>query len=487
MTVPEIRVQACNGAPVNGRGEFVLYWMIAHRRTTWNFSLQRAVDWAQQLNRPLIVLEALRCDYPWASDRLHQFVIEGMSDNARRLRAARVLYYPYVEPERGAGRGLLAALGARACVVVTDDYPAFFLPRVVEAAAARLGVRLEKVDSNGLLPMRTADRVFSSAYSFRRFLQKTLPECLMEFPQPDPLQDPRPPTAQGIPDDIAGRWRPATEDALAGELLDRGFSLIDHSVAVAPIHGGSVAAQQALRTFISERLTRYADERNQPESAVSSGLSPYLHFGHISTHEVFAEIARREDWSYERLAPVATGKRTDWWGIDRNAEAFLDQLATWRELGFNMCCQQENYDRYDSLPQWALDTLAKHASDARVYLYQLPDFEEGRTHDALWNAAQMQLVREGRIHNYLRMLWGKKILEWTASPEDAVQIMIHLNNKYALDGRDPNSYGGIFWCLGRYDRPWGPERPIFGTIRYMSSDNTARKVNVKGYTAKYAP
>jgi deoxyribodipyrimidine photo-lyase len=258
-------------------------------------------------------------------------------------------------------------------------------------------------------------------------------------------------------------------------------------VAAAPIRGGSVAAQQTLRDFVSERLMRYADERNQPESAVSSGLSPYLHFGHMSTHQVFAEIARLEGWSYERLAPVTSGKRSGWWGMDRNAEAFLDQLVTWRELGFNMCWRQDNHDRYESLPQWALDTLAKHASDPRVYLYSLPDFEEGRTHDALWNAAQMQLVREGRIHNYLRMLWGKKILEWAASPEDTVQIMIHLNNKYALDGRDPNSYSGIFWCLGRYDRPWGPERPIFGTVRYMSSENTARKVNVKSYIAKYAP
>ncbi len=486
MTVPEIRVTACNSGPVNAHGEFVVYWMIAHRRTTWSFSLQRAVDWARRLDRPLVVLEALRCDYPWASDRLHRFVIEGMADNGRRLKAAGLLYYPYVEPERGDGKGLLEALGARSCIVVTDDYPAFFLPRAVEVAAARLGVRLEKVDSNGLLPMRASDRVFTTAFSFRRFLQKELPEHLMDLPQPDPLQDARLPACQEIPNEVFARWPPATEDALEGELLDRRLP-IDHSVAAAPIRGGSVAARQMLRDFVRERLTRYADERNQPESAVSSGLSPYLHFGHISTHEVFAEIARREGWSYERLAPIASGKRAGWWGMDRNAEAFLDQLVTWRELGFNMCWQQDNHDRHESLPQWALDTLAKHASDPRVYLYSLPDFEEGRTHDALWNAAQMQLVREGRIHNYLRMLWGKKILEWTASPEDASRIMIHLNNKYALDGRDPNSYSGIFWCLGRYDRPWGPERPIFGTVRYMSSDNTARKVNVKGYMAKYAP
>jgi deoxyribodipyrimidine photo-lyase len=169
------------------------------------------------------------------------------------------------------------------------------------------------------------------------------------------------------------------------------------------------------------------------------------------------------------------------------AESFLDELVTWRELGFNMCRQRDDYDQYESLPPWALDTLGIHGTDKRDYTYSLDEFEKAKTHDPLWNAAQMELVQEGRIHNYLRMLWGKKILEWTVNPRTALDIMIELNNKYALDGRDPNSYSGIFWVLGRYDRPWGPERPIFGKVRYMSSENTARKVRVKGYIQKYAP
>jgi len=164
----------------------------------------------------------------------------------------------------------------------------------------------------------------------------------------------------------------------------------------------------------------------------------------------------------------------------------LDELITWREIGYNMCWQRDDYDQYDSLPNWAKQTLAEHADDERPELYDLDDFERARTHDPLWNAAQIQLVREGRIHNYLRMLWGKKILEWSASPQDALAIMIELNNKYALDGRNPNSYSGIFWVLGRYDRAWGPERPIFGKIRYMSSDSTARKVRVGNYLKQYA-
>jgi deoxyribodipyrimidine photo-lyase len=170
-----------------------------------------------------------------------------------------------------------------------------------------------------------------------------------------------------------------------------------------------------------------------------------------------------------------------------SAEAFLDQLVTWRELGFNCCAFRDDYDHFESLPAWALATLARHAGDPRPHLYALEEFAACGTHDPLWNAAQMQLVREGRLHNYLRMLWGKKILEWSGTPQEAASVMIELNNRYALDGRDPNSYSGIFWCLGRYDRPWGPERPIFGTVRYMSSANTARKVRVKDFIRWYAP
>jgi deoxyribodipyrimidine photo-lyase len=164
----------------------------------------------------------------------------------------------------------------------------------------------------------------------------------------------------------------------------------------------------------------------------------------------------------------------------------LDQLLTWREVGFNGCACQPNYDDYESLPSWAKATLAKHAADERPYLYTLKQFRSAQTHDRLWNAAQRQLLTEGRIHNYMRMLWAKKVLHWAASPQEALDILIELNNRYALDGQDPNSYSGIFWTFGRYDRAWGPERPIFGTIRYMSSENTARKVHVADYIARYA-
>jgi deoxyribodipyrimidine photo-lyase len=169
------------------------------------------------------------------------------------------------------------------------------------------------------------------------------------------------------------------------------------------------------------------------------------------------------------------------------AEGFLDELITWRELGFNMCWQNPDYDQYESLPAWAQATLADHETDIRHHAYSRDEFEQAATHDELWNAAQNQLLTEGRMHNYLRMLWGKKIFEWSATPRDALDTMIDLNNRYALDGRDPNSYSGIFWVLGRYDRAWGPERPIFGKIRYMTSENTARKVRVRDFIEKYRP
>jgi len=483
--IPQLRLEACNEAPLRAEGEYVLYWMTAFRRLGFNFSLQRAVEWAQQLSKPLLVLEALRCDYPWASDRLHRFVLDGMAANARRLADTGVTYFAYIEERRGAGRGLLKALASSACSVVTDEYPAFFLPRMVAAAADQLPVRLEQVDSNGLLPLRAAERVFQTAYSFRRFLQKNLVEHLAGQPRPDPLDGVRLPRLRALPTAIADRW-PNYAPSL---LEDGGPSLaqlpIDHAVSVTESTGGEDAASAALARFLTERLSSYAEDRNHPDEDATSGLSPYLHFGHISSHQVFSELMAREDWDTDRLAHEASGKRSGWWGMSESAEALLDQLITWRELGFNMSARRADYDRYESLPAWAQKTLAEHAGDPRPYVYTLDDLEGAATHDPIWNAAQTELVREGRLHNYMRMLWGKKILEWSPTPQDALRVMIELNNKYALDGRDPNSYSGIFWCLGRYDRPWGPERPIFGKVRYMSSENTARKLRLSAYLERY--
>jgi deoxyribodipyrimidine photo-lyase len=487
-SVPTIRVRACNGAPVRADGNFVLYWMIAFRRTTWNFSLQRAVEWAQELKKPLVIFEPLRVGYRWASDRLHRFTLDGMADQARRLdplRPGGILYYPYVEPAAERGKGLLASLARGACVVVTDEYPSFFLPRMVQAAARQLPVRLEQVDSNGLLPLRAVDRIFATARSFRSFLQQQLRPHLEALPQPDPLAGVRLPPLQSLPVTVLGRWPSATAALLGGDSGELAQLAIDHAVRPVDYRGGAAAARAVLGRFLDRKLGGYAEGANHPDDDCRSGLSPYLHFGHLSAHEIFSEVARHEGWSPTKLRIRGCGSREGWWGMSPSAEAFLEQLVTWRELGFNLSCRRDDYDRFQSLPEWARATLTRHASDPRPHVYTLEDFEASRTHDRLWNAAQTQLVRDGRIHNYLRMLWGKKILEWTHSPREALDVMIDLNNRYAVDGRDPNSYSGIFWVLGRYDRPWGPERPIFGTVRYMTSQSAARKLRLRGFLASH--
>lgn len=481
--IPDIRLQSLNNAEVNRQGQYVLYWMIANRRVGYNFSLQHAVEQARQLDKPLIVLEALRCDYQWASDRLHRFVIQGMADNRASLKDAPATYYPYVEPEKGAGKGLLKALAADACLVVTDDFPAFFLPKMLKSASRQIDVRFDKVDSNGLLPMRAADKVFARAFDLRRFLQKNLLPHLSETPLPHPLARVKLPQIDP-PSPIEKEWRQADLDALLEPGGLEGLP-IDHQVRPVPYAGGAEAAGKALKEFLKHRLEDYGELRNQPQQQVTSELSPYLHFGHVSVHDVFEKITTQQDWTPGNVSGKANGSRAGWWGLPETVESYLDELITWRELGYNMCSHAEDYDKFSSLPDWAQETLEQHKDDKREHVYTLEEFEHAQTHDPLWNAAQNQLVLEGRIHNYLRMLWGKKILEWTNTPQYAMKVMIELNNKYAVDGRNPNSYSGICWVLGRYDRPWGPEREIYGKIRYMSSENTARKVKVDEYISRY--
>lgn len=484
--VPATRIRKLNAAPIQQDSDFVLYWMIANRRAHWNYALDRAVELSRELNKPLVVCEALSCSYPWASDRLHRFVLQGMADNRAAFHETPIRYYPYVETERGGGRGLIEELAKDASVVVTDDFPCFFLPRMTASLADRLSVSMESVDSNGLLPMRAADKVFLRAHDYRRWLQRNLPPFLAQRPNPTPLAELKLPAAT-VPRRILKRWTEASVSRLEAGPDQLSDLPIDHSVSAASFDGGTSAAGKALDRFFRNHLARYADGRNQPDDETASGLSPYLHFGHLSSHEVFDRIVRREQWTESDLSDRVVGAREGWWGMSPEAEAFLDQLITWRELGYNMCSKRDDYDQFDSLPDWAQKTLDRHASDTREYIYQAEEFEAAATHDDLWNAAQTQLAREGRMHNYLRMLWGKKILEWSASPREALATMIHLNNKYAVDGRNPNSYSGIFWVLGRYDRAWGPERPIFGKVRYMSSENTAKKLRVREYLNRYSP
>jgi deoxyribodipyrimidine photo-lyase len=480
-----------SGPGVTQAGDYVLYWMVAQRRVGWNFALQHAAWHSARLAKPLLVLEPLRVGYPHASDRFHHFVLDGMADNAARFATAGVRYLAYVEPEPGAGKGLLAALAARACVVVSDDYPCFFIPNMQRAAAEQISAPLELVDSNGILPLRASDSGFTTAHSFRRFIQNHGPEHLAVMPLADPLARLDRSRRAKLPAGLSRRYRFTREASLAdGRARDSWIAslAIDHTVARAPITGGSEAGTQHMREFLAERLDDYDEGRNHPDTDAASGLSPWLHFGHVSAHELVSAVLEREDWDPSRLGDprVTQGSRAGWWGVSPAAEAFLDQVVTWRELGQQFCWHTPNYADYASLPSWARATLAAHADDPRPELYSLTQLEGADTDDEIWNAAQRQLVEEGRMHNYLRMLWGKRILEWSPSPQIAAERMILLNDKYALDGRDPNSYSGIFWVLGRFDRAWGPERPIFGKIRYMSSANTRRKLRLDGYLRRWS-
>jgi len=484
-SVPDARIRAANPAPLRPDGEYVLYWMNSARRLGWNFALDRAVGEARRLGRPLLIFEGLRVGYRWANQRHHRFALDGMAEHRIRLEGTGVGYHPWVEGEEGEGKGLLEALASRAALVVTDEFPTFFLPRMVAAAARRLPVRLEVVDSCGLLPLSAAGSPFGTAYAFRRFLQRTLPGELGSFPSSDPIfRGGGLPPCPELPGSVTDRWPAASRGVLEGSqgALDR--IPVDRSVTPVPYRGGTVAARDRLARFLADGLSRYAEERNHPDADAGSRLSPWLHWGHLSPHEVFQGVVEKEEWEPGRLGTGVAGKREGWWGMEPASEAFLDELITWREIGFVTAYRDPDHTRYESLPQWARDTLADHREDPRRYRYTLEEFRSAATHDPLWNAAQRQLLEEGRIHNYLRMLWGKKILEWSGSPEEALETMVELNNRYATDGRDPNSWSGIFWVLGRYDRGW-PERPIYGKVRSMSSDSTRRKVRLDRYLERW--
>ncbi|MGI9473090.1 MAG: deoxyribodipyrimidine photolyase [Rubripirellula sp.] len=487
MSIPALRHTHANDHAVREDGEYVVYWMTAFRRANYNFALQHAADRAKQFGKPLIVFEPLRVRYRWASDRIHRFIIEGMRANQHSFARKCVTYFPYVEPTPGSGTPLLHRLAARACTVITDEFPCFFHPHMIHAVKDRIPARLELVDSNGVMPMRLPERTFTVAHSYRRWMQKNILDAMLESPKEDPLKGMRLPKLGQLPSSITKRWPQADLD----DLLDRnGIATlpIDHSVRPCEsIPGGSAEAKRRLDRFLKQNLVAYGDDRNHPDEQVTTGLSPHLHFGHLSAHEVVESLLDHEDWTPDR-ASIANGKNHGFWNTSPPAEAFLDQVLTWREMGFNLCHRQpEDYDKFESLPEWARKTLEEHQSDPRPAVYDLQEFEEAATHDPLWNAAQRQIVDTGVMHNYMRMLWGKKILHWSATPRDALAVMIELNNKYGLDGRDPNSYSGIFWVLGRYDRAWGPKRPIFGSVRYMTSDSAKRKLRLKQYLERFGP
>lgn len=504
------RVRMGNDRPANPSGRYVLYWVQMFRRLHTNHALDHALRLCREWRRPLVVYEALKLNYPWASARHHTFILQGMRDNAAAAKQLGVSYWPFVETPDDTGHGLLKRLAAEACAVVTDDYPAFITPAHNRAVAAKCDVPVIRVDSNSLVPLSLLGEAAPSAAVLRRRIHKLFAEAWQHraAAEPDVPQVARTPI-----DPPFTPWNPQQDIARFVSMLP-----VDQTVAAVPgAEGGTIAGRARLASFVADKLPRYAEERNHPgdpAQSAASGLSAHLHHGHLAIQEV-AEAVLGSDWTPAEINATAQGKRDDFFCRDPNVNEFLDEAITWRDVGYhwhyarstqcevsraqskNQSWQtggtpQFNFETFDFspggertlevvLPPWALATLRHHEADQRQHLYRLDEFEHADTHDALWNAAQRELLVTGRIHNYLRMLWGKKVMEWSKTPAEAYRILEHLNNKYALDGRDPNSYTGILWCFGLFDRPWHPERPVFGSVRFMSSENTARKYKLAGY------
>jgi deoxyribodipyrimidine photo-lyase len=467
------RLRPLNRRPERTAGAYVLYWMQAARRLAHNHALDHALARARALRRPLVVYEGLRLDYPWASARIHRFVLEGMRANAAAARARGIAYWPFVETPARPARGLLARLAARAALVVTDDFPAFVVPRQSAALAARVDVAVVAVDACGVVPLVLLGHAPSAAAHLRRRLHRAFAASWARRASARPDGG-----GAGLGSLEPGfeLWDPATLDATLGALS---FARAIAPVASTP--GGTPAARERLRAFAARRLRGYAEGRSTPappERGHASGLSPYLHFGHLSVEEVVQAVLAKD----AALHPAAAGRREGFFGPDADVNAFLDELLVWRDLGHVwMRARAEDVASLDrALPPWARETLRAHARDPRPRLYTREQLEAADTGDPLWNAAQHELRATGTIHNYLRMLWGKKVLEWSRTPDEAYATLVDLNNAYALDGRDPNSWSGILWCFGLFDRPW-PERKVFGRVRAMTSESAARKFDLDPY------
>lgn len=465
-------------------GEYVLYWMQTSHRFQYNYALEYAVAWANKLDKPLLIYEELVCDYHWASDRIHTFYLDGMAEHRDIAEQKGINWLPVVEEEGGQSRGILDGLFAEASCLITDEYPVYFIRDRNNTLAVELEIAFITVDSNGLIPLGLTDKAPYSAYFFRKIMQRHFVECFTSPPKQEPL------------DDLENRSRldwTKQQKEMRQKSLDRMANPadfiaaldLDHDVAPVDLEGTRRAAVGQLVRFTRLNLKHYDDKRNDPDAEATSGLSPWLHFGKISEYEVVKAVLEQqpENWDLNNIT-FNGGSTGGFFNGDPNVDHFLDQLITWREVGFHFAHHEPEYDQYESLPGWALETLEKHREDPRDYIYELEELAQSQTHDELWNAAQTQLREEGVMHNYLRMLWGKNVMQWTPDPEMSLAYLIELNNRYAIDGRDPNSYSGIFWCFGRFDRAW-QERPIFGKTRYMTSKSARRKLNLDEYLEQY--
>jgi deoxyribodipyrimidine photo-lyase len=427
------------------KGGPVVYWMSRDQRVRDNWALLFAQELALQEKVPLSVVFYLAPTFLDATMRQYGFMLKGLREVEKNLAEKNIPFFLLTGSPNAAIPTFVKKHGVGTLVA---DFDSLRIKREwIEAVTERINIPLYQVDARNIVPCWMASpKQEYGAYTLRPKIKRALPEFLDDFPRlgKHPIS-----------------WKEKPGKIGWGEVEKT--LRVDHTVSeVDWIEPGETAAQKILREFIKKKLGLYHGERNDPTEDAQSNLSPYLHFGHISAQRVALEVAKND--------------------VDKQSqEAFLEELIVRRELSDNFCFYNVQYDSFESFPQWAKKTLNDHRKDRRTHIYSLEDFELANTHDDLWNAAQREMARKGKMHGYMRMYWGKKILEWTESPEEALRIAIYLNDRYELDGRDPNGYAGIAWCIGGvHDRAW-PERPIFGKIRYMSYGGCKSKFDVTAY------
>ncbi len=458
------RLRRLNERPVATRGDFVLYWSQVYRRADDNAALAYAIERANELGVPCVVYEALRPDSPYASDRVHRFVLEGARDTAARLEARGIAYAFFLPRTRDEARGVVAKLAARARLVVSDDFPTFIVPALNAAVAARAPCAFVAVDDCAVVPMALLSKPEIGARTIRPKVTRAL-EAWAPIPrrkaraQEEGAQAPR----SALPRRRSSRGRPR---GAGGGVRHRSLRAGGRRDARRLARGRAAAST---RSCVGP-LGTYDQDHNDPSREGTSGLSPYLHFGMLSARRAALEA---------RAWVAATGN--DGPGLD----AFLEQLLVRRALSFNFARSRADHANYGALPAWARATLAKHAADRRYAELSVDDLEAARSPDELWNATMRELRARGVVQSYARMLWGKLPLLWMRRPQSAHAAMMHLNDKWALDGRDPNGYANVSWCFGLHDRPW-PERNVFGTVRAMTSANARRKLDFEDYLERFS-
>ena len=448
---PRVTVRRAGAPASNGR--CVVYWMQRAQRALDNPALDLAVSAANILRQTVVVFFAPVPFYPHANLRHYEFLAQGIPDIAARARKRGIGFVLRRYPEHSLVK---FCDEVKASLVVGDENPLREPSHWRDVAAKKLSVPLWTVDADVIVPSRLLEKEQYAARIIRPRLHQRLKQFLTPLSNVKAKEEwQKPHGLKALPDD--------------GSLdLTEGWKKLDRSVQpVTSFRGGTAEALELLDEFVKHKLTHYPERHGKPEVDGTSRLSPYLHFGHIGPHTIALAVEKSR-------APRAA------------KEDFLDQLITWRELSINFVHFNPLYDSIESAPDWAHRTLAKHAHDKRPVIYAREQLERAETHDELWNAAQRQMLHAGWMHNYMRMYWAKKILEWSSSPAVAYQTAVYLNDKYFLDGRDPDGYAGIAWAIaGKFDRPWF-ERPIFGTIRYMSGNAAQKKFDADKYIEQMA-